>query len=89
MAATRTRKSRPRRRWTGSTLHPLKPGDTVEFAFLLIKTIDDQGLTWWAYRTTSPPNREELLGALIVHHDLLRAELVARWGDEEDEEDED
>ncbi|WP_157018135.1 hypothetical protein [Cryptosporangium arvum] len=34
------------------------------------------------YRTSRPPNREELLGALAVQVALLRRELLDDWSDE-------
>jgi hypothetical protein len=46
---------------------------------VLVKALDEKGDAAWCYRTTHPPNREELLGALIVHADLLRKELVEGW----------
>ncbi len=48
-------------------------------AFVLMKCFDEAGETTWSYRTTHRLNREELLGALMVHVDLLRKELVAEW----------
>ena len=46
-----------------------------------MKCFDEEGHSVWVYRTTAVPNREELLGALIVHTDLLRKELSGDWGD--------
>jgi hypothetical protein len=64
------------------------------FAFVLIKARDENGEGQdgaWSYRTTEAPNREELLGALIVQADLLRDELLDEWqpDEEEDEAEED
>jgi hypothetical protein len=53
-------------------------------AFLLIKTLDDEGFPSWSYRTTNRLNREELLGALSVHVAVLTKELRDEW-DEWDE----
>jgi hypothetical protein len=60
-------------------LHPLEPGWTALEAFVLIKCLDEHGETSWSYRTTHRLNREELLGALTVHVDLLRRELLDGW----------
>lgn len=65
----------------GLEVHPLEPGWTALEAFLLVKTLDEEGRTSWAYRTTNRLNREELLGALVVHVGLLRRELLDEWSD--------
>ncbi len=67
---------------TGLELHPLEPRWTPLEAFVLIKCIDETGEPNWSCRTTSTLNREELLGALVVHADLLRKELIAEWEDD-------
>jgi hypothetical protein len=60
----------------------LEAGWTPVEAFVLIKCLDESGEAAWSYRTTNRLNREELLGALIVHTDLLRRELVDEWNDD-------
>lgn len=67
----------------GLELHPLDAGWTPLEAFVLIKSLDEDGEVTWAYRTTHRLNREELLGALMVQVDVLRKELRAEWDDEE------
>ena len=64
------------------SIHPLEPGWVPTEAFLLIKCRDEGGAFSWAYRTTHAPNREELLGALVVHVDLLRKEIREDWESE-------
>ncbi|MGE3620620.1 MAG: hypothetical protein AB7L84_09170 [Acidimicrobiia bacterium] len=61
------------------TLHPLDQGWTPIDAFVLIKVIDGDGQSTWAYRTTGDLNREELLGVLLVHAELIRQQLAADW----------
>ena len=73
----------------GMGLHALDDGWTPLEAFVLIKALDEDGDPRWAYRTTQAPNREELLGALIVHTDLLRDELLDEWLPDDSSEDED
>lgn len=68
----------------GMSLHPLQPGWTPVEAFVLVKCLDEEGGASWVYRTTAVPNREELLGALVVHTELLRRELVREWEAEDD-----
>ena len=65
----------------GMTLHPLPEGWTPVEALVLMKCLNEEGHSVWVYRTTAVPNREELLGALIVHTDLLRKELADEWED--------
>lgn len=60
-------------------VHPLQDGWTPIEAFVLIKSLDENGEINWSYRTTSRLNREELLGVLTVHNDLLRKELLGEW----------
>ncbi len=68
----------------GMGLHPLDEGWTPLEAFVLVKSLDENGNASWSYRTTHPPNREELLGALVVQTELLRRELADQWDSEED-----
>jgi hypothetical protein len=67
----------------GMAIHPLEDGWTPLEAFVLVKSLDEHGQSSWSYRTTHRPNREELLGALIVQTDLIRSELGAQWDNEE------
>lgn len=67
----------------GMGLHPLEPGWTPVEAFVIIKCLDDHGRSTWCYRTSSPPNREELLGALLVQTKVLERELVDEFSDDE------
>lgn len=64
---------------SGLEVHPLTSGWTALEAFILIKCLDNDGKATWAYRTTHKLNRDELLGALTVHCDLLRRELLEEW----------
>jgi hypothetical protein len=60
----------------GLEIHPLDAGWTAIEALVLMKCLDEEGRVTWAYRTTHRLNREELLGALVVHTDVLRRELA-------------
>jgi hypothetical protein len=66
----------------GLSIHPLLEGEKPVEAFLLVKVKPKKGPVTWSYRTTRPPNREELLGALLVHVEILRRELVEEWESE-------
>jgi len=68
----------------GLEIHPLEPGWTAIEALVLMKCLDEEGRATWAYRTTHRLNREELLGALVVHTDVLRRELADEWLDDDD-----
>jgi hypothetical protein len=65
----------------GLEVHPLEPGDTAIEAFVLVKVLNSEGHSTWAYRTTNRLNREELLGALIVQVAVLKKELRDEWDD--------
>lgn len=67
----------------GLEVHPLEPGWTAIEALVLMKCLDSDGHVSWAYRTTNRLNREELLGALVVHTDVLRRELADEWFDDD------
>jgi hypothetical protein len=66
----------------GMSLHPLELGWTPIEAFVLIKSLDENGSASWSYRTSATPNREELLGVLSVQVELLRRELVSEYEEE-------
>ena len=69
----------------GFALHPLEAGCTPTQAFVVIKVVDQAGVPGWSFRTSEPPNLEELLGALTIQVDLLRARLLAEWGADDGE----
>ena len=69
----------------GMALAPLPSDWTPVEALVLIKCLDEEGSSTWCYRTTAPPNREELLGALVVQMELLRKELLEEWEEEEED----
>lgn len=64
---------------SGMEIHPLDAGSVPVEAILLVKYLDDDGEQGWALRTTAPPNRYELLGALEVHRQLLLDGLTEEW----------
>lgn len=63
----------------GMTIHPFDDGEVPLSAFVLAKVLDRDGNPAWSFRTTEPPNREELLGALTIQVDLLRRSLADDW----------
>jgi hypothetical protein len=67
----------------GLELHPLPSGWTAIEALVVIKCLDDAGEPAWSFRTTHQLNREELLGALVVHTDVLRKRLRDEWFEHE------
>jgi hypothetical protein len=70
----------------GFTLHPLDEGWTPLQAFVLVKSLDDDGDAAWSFRTSEPMNLEELLGALTVQVDVLRLKLRRAWEDVDDDD---
>ena len=67
-------------------LHPLPPGSTPLQAFVLVKSLDQDGQSAWSFRTSEPMNLEELLGALVVQVNVLKRKLTDCWDDTEGEE---
>jgi hypothetical protein len=63
----------------GVGFHSLPDGSKIEQVYAVIKFRDTDNNVVWSYRTSSPPNREELLGALLIQVDLLRKELLDEW----------
>jgi hypothetical protein len=69
----------------GMEVHALPEGWTPVEALCVVKCLDAEGHVQWSYRTTHRLNREELLGALVVHTEVLRHELVSEWLHDEGE----
>lgn len=63
----------------GIRLHAMEQDQKASFVFCLIRTVDSEGGFGWAYRTSEAPNREELLGSLMVQVEILRRELAQEW----------
>lgn len=63
----------------GLQLHPLGEGEAWQWAFVLMKVKDRDGDDGWSYRTSAPPNRVELLGALRIQVAILERELLDEW----------
>jgi hypothetical protein len=68
----------------GLSVHSLPDGWTPLSAIVLVKCLDEDGHSSWAFRTTDGLNDEELLGALTIRTDLLRQELSAAFSTEDD-----
>ncbi|WNM24384.1 hypothetical protein [Demequina capsici] len=64
----------------GISIHELE--DPAEWVFVLARTVADDGDKGWAYRTSGAPNREELLGALVVQVEVLKREICSEWESE-------
>lgn len=63
----------------GLGIHPLAEGDEVLSAFVMVKVADEDGDAGWAFRTTEPPNLEELLGALTIQVELVKKSILEEW----------
>jgi hypothetical protein len=70
----------------GFKLHPLSPGSTPLQAFVLVKSLDQDGQSAWSFRTSEPMNLEELLGALVVQVNVLKRKLTNYWDDTDGED---
>ncbi|MFG1749029.1 hypothetical protein [Streptosporangium sandarakinum] len=70
----------------GLDVYPLPEGWTALGAIVLVKCLDEEGHSSWAFRTTDDLSDEELLGALTVRTDLLRRKLYDDYiGDDDDD----
>jgi hypothetical protein len=63
----------------GMGIHPFEENEIPISAFVFVKVLDRDGDPTWSFRTTEPPNREELLGVLVVQVGLLKASLASDW----------
>ena len=63
----------------GFRLHALDEGWTPLQAFVLVKSLDDEGDVAWSFRTSEVLNLEELLGALTVQVEVLEHKLARLW----------
>lgn len=66
---------------------PLRPGWTALEGFVLVKCLDEDGNSSWAFRETSSVNDEEIIGALTIQLDLMRRRAIDLYtsGDEDDD----
>jgi hypothetical protein len=52
-------------------------------AICMVKCLGEEGSPKWALRMTSGVNEEELLGALVIHVELLKRDMLDDWKDED------
>lgn len=69
----------------GFRVPPLLPGWTALEGIVLVKCLNADGRSSWAFRETEGLNDEELIGALTVQLDLMRQRVIEMY-DEEDED---
>ena len=65
----------------GYSIHPLPDGWTPVEAFVLVKCMDETGVSTWSFRTSNPLNLEELLGVLTVQVEVIKDKLAIEWED--------
>ena len=73
----------------GFRVPPLLDGWTALEGILLVKCLDAQGRSSWAFRETEGLNEEEVIGALTVQLDLMRQRVVAQFDDDDDDDEDD
>lgn len=66
---------------------PLPDGHRAVAAILLVKTLDQDGLEGWSYRTTDGLTEEEMLGALVVRTEMAKQNLLAEFEEPDPEGD--
>ena len=69
----------------GFEVPPLPDGWTPLDGILLIKCLDEEGHSSWAFRETQGLNEEETIGALTVQLDILRERVVDKFRDQDDD----
>ena len=79
--AKKHKRQRVERVLPGMKLHPLDPGVTPNYAFVLSKGTDEHGTEVWSYRTTGQLNRHELFGLLTIQAEMHRELLLDEWED--------
>ena len=67
---------------SGLTISPLPEGWTPLEALCMVKSLGEDGSPKWAMRMTEGINAEELLGALVIHTDLLKQDMLNDWADD-------
>ena len=63
----------------GVTFARLPDGCVTETMFVFAKVRYDDGNTAWIWKSPGITNHEELLGALIMQVETLKAELLEDW----------
>ena len=68
----------------GLAIHPVEDGERPVAAFVIIKTLDDEGVSNWVTRKTGwdEPSDEELLGVLTVQQQLAVRDALGPWLEE-------
>jgi hypothetical protein len=66
----------------GVTVTALPDGWTPLEALCMIKCLDEDGKPKWAMRLSEGINEEELLGAMVIHTDLLKRDMLDDWVDD-------
>lgn len=66
----------------GVEVSALPDGWTPLEAAFLVKCLGEDGSPKWALRMTNGINEEELLGALVIHTELLKKDMLDDWVDD-------
>jgi hypothetical protein len=66
----------------GLTVAALPESWTPLDVICTVKCLGEDGSPKWALRLTDGINSEELLGALTIHTDLLKRDMLNNWSDE-------
>ena len=63
---------------------PLLTGWTALDGIVLVKCLNENGRSTWAFRETEGLNEEEVIGALTVQLDLMRERVKAQYYDDDE-----
>lgn len=69
----------------GFVVPPLLEGWTALDGIVLVKCLDSEGRSAWAFRETESLNEEEIIGALTVQLDIMRERTVNMYRGEDDD----
>lgn len=69
----------------GFQVPALLQGWTALDGIVLVKCLDEQGRSSWAFRETQGLNEEEIIGALTVQLDLMRERVKEQYYSDGDE----
>ena len=66
----------------GLSISALPEGWTALETLCMVKCLGEDGSPKWAMRMSDGINEEELLGALVIHTELLKKDMLDDWTDD-------
>lgn len=63
----------------GVTITSLPDGWTPLESLCMVKCLDEDGKPKWAFRMSDGINDEEMLGAMVLHTEMFKKEMMDDW----------